>query len=196
MKLFMKAAGGSDADINHVWVFMKDFTFQPPMVERWVRDYPTFGNRPARKTLPYELGGDSQIQVQLSGYLGAKRKNYEVPGIGHDDPIPMGSSIGPLLQSSGMFGIDPKTGKRVEGLEAQLGLALRNIGGLLEQAGTTPDRVAHLTVMLQDYADAPRILEALRELFPDPDNAPAVKFVTYRMPAHWRVQFHVTAIMA
>ena len=168
MKLFMKAAGGSDADINHVWVFMKDFTFQPPMVERWVRDYPTFGNRPARKTLPYELGGDSQIQVQLSGYLGAKRKNYEVPGIGHDDPIPMGSSIGPLLQSSGMFGIDPKTGKRVEGLEAQLGLALRNIGGLLEQAGTTPDRVAHLTVMLQDYADAPRILEALRQPPLDP----------------------------
>jgi 2-iminobutanoate/2-iminopropanoate deaminase len=196
MKLFMNAAGGSDAQINHVWVFMKDFTFQPPMVERWVRDYPKFGDRPARKTLPYELAGDSQIQVQLAGRLGARRKNYEVPGIGHDDPIPMGSSIGPLLQSSGMFGIDPKTGKRVEGLEAQLGMAIPNIRALLDQAGTTPDRIAHLTVMLQDYTDAPRVSEALGELFPDPDNAPALKFVTYRMPAHWRVQFHVTAIMA
>jgi enamine deaminase RidA (YjgF/YER057c/UK114 family) len=119
-----------------------------------------------------------------------------VPGVGHDDPIPMGSSIGPLLQSSGMFGIDPKTGKRVEGLEAQLALAVRNIRGLLDEAGTTPDAIAHLTVMLQDYADAPRVLEALGALFPDAGNAPAVKFVTYRMPAHWRVQFHVTAIMA
>ena len=151
MKLFMKAAGGSDAEINHAWVFMKDFAFQHDMVERWVRDYPDFGDRPARKTLPYDLAGDSQIQVQLTGRLGAKRKNYEVPGIGHDDPIPMGSSIGPLLQSSGMFGIDPATGKRVEGLDAQLDKALRNIRGLLDQAGTTPDRIAHLTVMLQDY---------------------------------------------
>jgi 2-iminobutanoate/2-iminopropanoate deaminase len=195
MKLFMQAAGGSDAQINHAWVFMKDFTFQHAMVERWVRDYPKFGDRPARKTLPYDLSGDSQIQVQLTGRLGAARKNYEVPSIGHDDPIPMGSSIGPLLQSSGMFGIDPATGKRVEGLEAQLDRALGNIRGLLDQAGTTPDSIAHLTVMLQDYGDAPRISAALGELFPDPENAPALKFIAYRMPAHWRVQFHVTAIM-
>jgi 2-iminobutanoate/2-iminopropanoate deaminase len=196
MKLFMKAAGGSDAEINHAWVFMKDFAFQHDMVERWVRDYPNFGDRPARKTLPYDLAGDSQIQVQLTGRLGGRRKNYEVRGIGHDDPIPMGSSIGPLLQSSGMFGIDPMTGKRVEGLEAQLDKALRNIRGLLDSAGTTPDSIAHLTVMLQDYADAPRVSAALRELFPDPQNTPALKFITYRMPAHWRVQFHVTAVMA
>ena len=88
---------------------MKDFTHQPAMVERWVNDYPNFGDRPARKTVPYDLAGDTQIQVQLTGYLGARRKNYEVPGIGHEDPIPMGSSCGPLLQSSGMFGIDPAT---------------------------------------------------------------------------------------
>src|SRR6478672_2879717 len=133
MKSLMQAAGGADAEINHVWVFMKDFAFQPAMVERWVRDYPKFGDRPARKTLPYDLAGDTQIQLQLTGYLGGSRINYEVPGVGHDDPIPMGSSIGPLLQSSGMFGIDPATGKRVEGLEAQLEKALRNIRGLLDQ---------------------------------------------------------------
>ena len=194
MKLFMQCAGGSDADINHAWVFMKDFTFQPPMVERWVKDYPRFGDRPARKTLPYDLAGDAQIQVQITGRLGAARRNYEVPGVGHDDPIPMGSSIGPLLQSSGMFGIDPATGKRVEGLEPQLHHALANIRALLQQAEMTPGDVSHLTVMLQDYADAPRVSQALRAYFPDPESAPALKFVTYRMPAHWRVQFHVTAI--
>ena len=35
MKLFMQHASGSDSDINHVWVFMKDFMHQPAMVERW-----------------------------------------------------------------------------------------------------------------------------------------------------------------
>ena len=196
MKLMMRSAGGNDGGINHAWVFMKDFAYQPAMVERWVKDFPTFGDRPARKTLPYDLAGDTQIQVQLTGYLGSKRKNYEVPGVGHDDPITMGSSIGPLLQSSGMFGIDPATGKRVEGLEAQLEVGLRNVLSLLEQAQTRREAVGHLTVMLQDFADAPKIVEALDWVFPSSQRAPAVKFVNYRMPQHWRVQFHVTAIMA
>jgi 2-iminobutanoate/2-iminopropanoate deaminase len=195
LKLFMRAAGGSDSDINHIWVFLRDFTFQHDMVERWVKDYPDFGDRPARKTLPYELGGETQIQVQPTARLGGRRKNYEVPGVGHEDPIPMGSSIGPLLQSSGLFGIDPATGKRVEGLDTQIGMAMRVMSGLLEQANTTPDRIAHVTVMLQDYADAPIVSQWLREIFPDPESTPALKFVTYRMPAHWRVQFHMTAIM-
>jgi 2-iminobutanoate/2-iminopropanoate deaminase len=195
MKLFMKAAGGTDAGINHVWVFLKDFAYQHNMVERWVNDYPDFGDRPARKTLPYDLAGDSHIQVQLTGYLGMRRKNYEVPGVGHEDPIPMGSSVGPLLQSSGMFGIDRATGKRVEGLEAQIGKVIDVTRGLLEQAGTTSDAVTHMTVMIQDYADAAFVSERLSALFPDKKNAPALKFITYRMPAHWRVQFHVTAII-
>jgi len=195
MKLMMKAAGSDDSGINHAWVFMKDFAYQPAMVERWVKDYPAFGDRPARKTVPYDLAGDTQIQVQLTGYVGAPRINYEVSGVGHDDPIPMGSSIGPLVQSSGMFGIDPATGKRVEGLDAQLEIALRNVCSLLEQARTNTDAVTHLTVMLQDFADGPRIAEALAKVFHDPDRAPAVKYVNYRMPLHWRVQFHVTAIM-
>jgi 2-iminobutanoate/2-iminopropanoate deaminase len=196
MKLFMRAAGSSDASINHVWVFMKDFAFQPAMVERWVKDYPRFGDRPARKTLPYDLAGDTEIQLQLTGYDSLPRKNYEVPGVGHDDPIPMGSSVGPLLQSSGLFGIDPATAKRVDGLEAQLDVAIANMGSLLAQAETTPDRVAHLTIMVQDYGDAPLISEGLCRLFPDPAQAPALKFIRYRMPAHWRVQFHLTAIMS
>src|SRR5258706_241375 len=155
MKLLMKAAGGSDAGINHVWVFMKDFSYQHAMVERWIKDYPAFGDRPARKTLPYDLDGDSELQVQLTGYLGARRKNYEVPGVGHEDPIPMGSSIGPLLQSSGMFGIDPATGKRAEGLDAQLDTGLRNVQGLLKQAGTNEETVPHVTGSLKDLASVP-----------------------------------------
>jgi 2-iminobutanoate/2-iminopropanoate deaminase len=195
MKLMMEAAGGSDSGINHAWVFMKDFSHQPAMVERWVKDYPTFGDRPARKTVPYDLAGDTQIQVQITGHLGGPRINYEVPGVGHDDPIPMGSSIGPLLQSSGMFGISPADGKRVEGLEAQIEVGLHNVLSLLEQAQTRREAVGHLTVMLQDFADAPRIAEGLARVFPSSQRAPVVKFVNYNMPKHWRVQFHVTAIM-
>lgn len=195
MKRFMKSAGGTDTDINHVWVFMKDFAWQQDMVKRWVIDYPGFGDRPARKTLPYDLAGETQIQVQLTGVLGGRRKNYEIPGVGHDDPIPMASSVGPLLQSSGMFGIDPATGKRVEGLSAQLEKVLQNVRALLDQTGAAAENILHLTVMLQDYADVPQVSAALKDFFPDDERTPPIKFITYRMPAHWRVQFHVTAVI-
>jgi hypothetical protein len=90
------------------------------MVDRWcTATIPPSAIGPrARRFLTISLA-THKIQVQLTGRLGGKRINYEIPGVGHDDPIPMASSIGPLLQSSGMFGIDPATGKRVEGLEAQ-----------------------------------------------------------------------------
>jgi enamine deaminase RidA (YjgF/YER057c/UK114 family) len=94
-----------------------------------------------------------------------------------------------------MFGIDPATGKRVEGLTQQLDKALRNIRALLDKANAATENIAHLTVMLQDYADAPQITASLRDLFPDDERAPAIKFINYRMPAHWRVQFHVTAVV-
>jgi 2-iminobutanoate/2-iminopropanoate deaminase len=195
MRLFMETAGGSAAGINHVWISMKDFRFQPRMVDRWVADFPATGDRPARKTLPCDLAGGIEIEARLTGYLGGGRRNYEIPGVGHEDPIPMASSIGPLLQSSGLYGIDPATGRAVDGLGPQLRCALGNLGVLLRRAGTAPDRVAHLTIMVRDLADAPAIAAALAALFPDPDAAPALKFMKYTMREPWCVQLHATAIM-
>jgi 2-iminobutanoate/2-iminopropanoate deaminase len=193
--LFMQAAGGDEADINHFWVFMQDFQWQPAMVEEWVRRWPTSGDRPARKTLPYELPEGSEIQLQLTGILGATRTNYEVPGVGHDDPIPMACRVGPLLQSSGIYGIDPANGKIVEGRDKQTDMAQLITQRLLEQAGGSVDDIAALTVMVQDFSDVPYFRERILDLFPDPDNGPALQFVKYGMPAQWHVQFHVTAML-
>jgi enamine deaminase RidA (YjgF/YER057c/UK114 family) len=193
--LFMQAAGGDEADINHFWVFMQDFQWQPAMVEEWVRRWPTSGDRPARKTLPYELPEGSEIQLQLTGILGATRTNYEVPGVGHDDPIPMACRVGPLLQSSGIYGINPANGKIVEGRDKQTDMAQLITQRLLEQAGGSVDDIAALTVMVQDFSDVPYFRERILDLFPDPDNGPALQFVKYGMPAQWHVQFHVTAML-
>ncbi len=193
--LFMKEAGGSEDDINHFWVFMKDFQWQPAMVEEWVRRWPTFGDRPARKTLPYELPASSEIQLQLTGVLGAKRTNFEVPGVGHHDPIPMASRVGPLFQSSGIYGIDPADGEVVEGMEKQTDMVQLITRRVLEQAGGTVEDITALTVMVQDFSNVPYFRERLLELFPDPQTSPALHFVNYRMPEKWHVQFHVTAVL-
>lgn len=34
----------------------------------------------------------------------SRRRSFEVPGLQHDNPIPMGSVIGPFLMTSGIFG--------------------------------------------------------------------------------------------
>ena len=193
--LFMKEAGGSEDDINHYWVFMKDFQWQPPMVEEWVRRWPTFGDRPARKTLPYELPANSEIQLQLTGVLGATRTNFEVPGVGHHDPIPMASRVGPLFQSSGIYGIDPADGQVVEGRERQTDMVQLITSRVLEQAGGSADDVAALTVMVQKFEDTVYFTDRLKELFPDPDHGPALHFVNYKMPEKWHLQFHVTAVL-
>ncbi len=193
--LFMQQAGGSEDHINHYWVFMQDFTHQPAMVEEWVRRWSEFGDRPARKTVPYELPAGSEIQLQLTAVLGDRRKNYEVPGVGHHDPIPMASSIGPLLQSSGIYGIDAATGKVVEGRDEQTDMVLHITEGLMQQAGGTPDDITALTVMVQDFADVPYFRERLKRLFPDPKSQPALHFIRYQMPKQWHVQFHVTAML-
>jgi 2-iminobutanoate/2-iminopropanoate deaminase len=193
--LFMNEAGGSEDDINHFWVFMKNFQWQPAMVEEWVRRWPTFGDRPARKTLPYELPASSEIQLQLNGVLGASRSNFEVPGVGHHDPIPMASRVGSLFQSSGIYGVNPADGKVVEGMEKQTDMVQLITRGVLEQAGGTVDDISALTVMVQDFKNVPYFRERLQELFPDPKNAPALHFVNYRMPEKWHVQFHVTAML-
>ena len=193
--LFMKEAGGSEDDINHYWVFMKDFQWQPAMVEEWVRRWPTFGDRPARKTLPYELPANSEIQLQLTGVLGASRTNFEVPGVGHHDPIPMASRVGPLFQSSGIYGIDPADGKVVDGREKQADMVQLITSRVMEQAGGTVDDIAALTVMVQKFDDVVYFTDRLKELFPDPVKGPALHFVNYKMPEKWHLQFHVTAVL-
>lgn len=197
MRLLMEQAGGSADGINHVWVFLRDFAHQPAMVERWVDMFPTDGDRPARKTLRYELGGSSEVQVQLVGVLGGTRRNFEVPGVSHHDPIPLGSAVGGMFHSSGIYGVDPATGRIVEGggLPRYADVSLATLEALVGEAGGTLDGIGQVTVLLRSYGDARFAAERLARLFPDPDNRPAYRFVTYRMPDTMLIQFMIAGVI-
>ena len=39
----------------------------------------------------------------------SKRHSFEVPGLHHENPIPMGCVIGNIMMSSGIFGMEPET---------------------------------------------------------------------------------------
>ena len=201
-KSLLDQAGASVDDILHFWVFMKEELDIDTLVEKWLGVFPHDGDRPARKSfLRADIQGDQQVHMQLTAVLGSgKRSNYEVPGVHHRDPIPMGARIGDLFMSSGVFGIRPdpsdKTpgGKPAEGLPAQLTYALANTETMMIENGGTLENVAHLGVLIADYAERGAVLDAIAREFPV-DRLPAVHFWGMPFPsATARIQFYATAV--
>ncbi len=68
-------------------------------------------------------------------------------------PYSQGVVSGNLLFTSGQGGIDPKEGKLKEGLEAQTEQIMKNIGAILEEAGTDFSKVVKTTCFLKDIND-------------------------------------------
>lgn len=58
-----------------------------------------------------------------------------------------------LLYTSGQLGIDPTTGKLVDGVEAQAQQAMRNLGAILEARGLSYANIIKTTIFLANMAD-------------------------------------------
>lgn len=198
LRALLEAAGGSLADVLHAWVFLRDRSLQDALVREWLVAFPDDGDRPARKTIQrYPLQGDTAVQVQATAVLGhGARQNFEIAGIGHHDPIPMGARRGPLLFSSGVSGYDPRSGELVEGLAAQLEQSLRNVQTLVEQAGGSLADLVHVTVLVEDFAALPALDAAWRAAFGDPTTAPPRHVMPLGLPASaMHAQLHVIAAL-
>lgn len=194
---FMKQAGGSLDDAAHLWVFLSDFQYQAAMVEEWVRRWPDDGKRPSRKTLRYSLGGDTLMQVQVTGVLNGSRTNYEIPGVFHHDPIPMGTRIGNLFYSSGISASDPQGDgiSVVEGLSAQIAQCEENVQAMMTAAGGSLDDVLLTTVLIQDFEAVPVVQASWERLFPEKDSRPPLKFIDWRIPGSSHVQYHLIGVI-
>ena len=75
----------------------------------------------------------------------------EAPGaIG---PYSQGMTAGELVFTSGQIPVDPVSGAIPEGIAAQADRSCRNVGALLEAAGSGFDKVIKTTCFLTDMAD-------------------------------------------
>ena len=73
--------------------------------------------------------------------------------------------------TAGQLGLDPETGKLVEGVEAQTRQALRNLSAVLEAAGTNMENVVKATIFLTNMADFPVVNAAYGAVFSGPPPA-------------------------
>ncbi len=72
-----------------------------------------------------------------------------------------------LIFASGQAGVDPETGKLVEGgVEEQTRQVLTNIKSVLEAAGSNMGLVVKTTVFLKNMSEFPRMNAVYAEFFP------------------------------
>jgi 2-iminobutanoate/2-iminopropanoate deaminase len=80
-------------------------------------------------------------------------------------PYSQGIAASGLVFTAGQIGLDPATGKLVEGIEAQTRQVLANLRAILEAAGSGPDQVLKTTIFLADMADFARVNAIYAEAF-------------------------------
>ena len=68
-------------------------------------------------------------------------------------PYSQGMETGNLIFTSGQIPVDPATGSIPEGIEAQAHRSCRNVGAVLQAAGSGFDQVIKTTCFLADMAD-------------------------------------------
>ena len=76
-----------------------------------------------------------------------------------------GSRSGRALYTSGQIGLDPKTLKLVDGVEAQIRQSFTNIEAICEAAGATLECITKLTVFLVQQDDWTHVNRIMAELF-------------------------------
>ena len=68
-------------------------------------------------------------------------------------PYSQGFVVGGLMFTSGQLPVDPSTGAMPEGIAAQAEWSCKNVGAILEAAGSGLDKVVKTTCFLSDMND-------------------------------------------
>lgn len=123
------------------------------------------------------------------------QRSLDIPGAGHNAPIPLGARVGPLICSSGIAGKDPATGQLPADAATQVRLAFANLDALLAVAGATLAHVVKLHVTVKDNSVREAINAEWLARFPDPQDRPARHIVLHELQHGMVLQLEVTAFV-
>ena len=125
-----------------------------------------------------------------------RRRSFEVPGLHHENPIPMGSIIGNLMMTSGIFGMEPVTRKAPDDIAGQCHLMFENIRRVMEAAGGTPDDIIKLVVWAKDKTFKDAMNKEWLAMFPDEHSRPARHTMMYNgFSGNILIQCEIVAVL-
>lgn len=110
-------------------------------------------------------------------------------------PYSQGVSTGALVFTAGQIGINPATGKLVEGLEAQTRQVMANLAAILQAADSDFDHVVKTTIFLRDMADFQIVNGIYGAAFQAAPPARSTVAVA-GLPLDARVEIEVVALMS
>ncbi len=122
-------------------------------------------------------------------------RSVNVPGIGHNAPIPLGARVGKLLCSSGISGKDATTGTLPPDPLRQTVLAFANLEALLAAGGATLGDVAKLTIYVKDNTLRDAINVEWQRCFPDPQDRPARHTLVHDLQHGMALQLECLALI-
>lgn len=123
----------------------------------------------------------------------SRRQCYEVPGVDHAAPIPMGARVGSNFQSSAIMGKDPATNTLPDEGVKQVEFAFANTKTLLDVAGVALDQVVYVDVLLADNDLRSEVNRHWTAWFPDEHDRPARHTTVRELPGGMLLQLRVQA---
>jgi 2-iminobutanoate/2-iminopropanoate deaminase len=110
-------------------------------------------------------------------------------------PYTQAIRAGDLVFTAGQLGTDPATGEFAgSGVGDQAEQAIRNLGAILEAAGSGLDRLVKVTVFLADIEDWPAVNEVYARMIPEPYPARSA-FAVRDLPKAARVEIEAVALL-
>ena len=109
-------------------------------------------------------------------------------------PYVQANKVGELIFCSGQLGINPETGKLVEGgVLEEAKQVFKNIQAVLEEAGSSMNHVVKTLVLLKDIADFAEVNKVYAEQFNDVLPARSAFQVT-ALPLNGNIEIEVIAV--
>ena len=109
-------------------------------------------------------------------------------------PYSQAVKIGDLVYTSGQLPVNPVTGLVAESVKEQTKQSLENVKAILEEAGTSMDKVVKTTVFIKDMNDFADINEVYGQFFVAPFPARSCVEVA-RLPKDVKVEIEVIALV-
>lgn len=110
-------------------------------------------------------------------------------------PYSAGVTTGCMVFTAGQVGIDPATGKIVEGgIQAQTRQVFKNLQAILEAAGSSLDQVVKTTVFMQDMGEFALMNEVYATFFSEKFPARST-FGVMALPAGAAVEIEAVALL-